>query len=336
MTAPAERDALLERLAGLPAGFTLRRCPARADEAPPALETDGRGELELHALLPGVTLAYWAVLGGTVRLAGARRPALIAACCRRGSLRCAPDGGLPALDAGTIAICGQPDCPRTLALPDGVCEGLALRFDCPSLAAQPPALLDGAHVSPAALAARFCGGPPAVFPAGSPALPPLMALFDLPEALRPAYGRLRALETLLCLHRLLHDGAQQAAQRPAAMEAVHAYLMEHLDQRIPIDALARRFLMNPTTLKAAFKAAYGASLAAHIRAHRMERAAALLRGTDQSVAAIASAVGYESQSKLTAAFRDAFGMPPTEYRRRHATAAPAPGGCCGPAAPEPE
>lgn len=158
MTAPAERDALLERLAGLPAGFTLRRCPARADEAPPALETDGRGELELHALLPGVTLAYWAVLGGTVRLAGARRPALIAACCRRGSLRCAPDGGLPALDAGTIAICGQPDCPRTLTLPDGVCEGLALRFDCPSLAAQPPALLDGAHVSPAALAARFCGG----------------------------------------------------------------------------------------------------------------------------------------------------------------------------------
>lgn len=152
-----------------------------------------------------------------------------------------------------------------------------------------------------------------------------MTLFDLPEALRPAYGRLRALETLLCLHRLLQDGAQQAAQRPAAMEAVHAYLMEHLDQRIPIDALARRFLMNPTTLKAAFKAAYGASLAAHIRAHRMERAAALLRGTDQSVAAIASAVGYESQSKLTAAFRDAFGMPPTEYRRRHAPAAPAPG-----------
>lgn len=336
MTAPAERDALLERLAGLPAGFTLRRIPARADEAPPALETDGRGELELHALLPGVTLAYWAVLGGTVRLAGARRPALIAACCRRGSLRCAPDGGLPALDAGTIAVCGQPDCTRTLALPDGVCEGLALRFDCPSLAAQPPALLDGAHVSPAALAARFCGGPPAVFPAGSPALPPLMTLFDLPEALRPAYGRLRALETLLCLHRLLQDGAQQAAQRPAAMEAVHAYLMEHLDQRIPIDALARRFLMNPTTLKAAFKAAYGASLAAHIRAHRMERAAALLRGTDQSVAAIASAVGYESQSKLTAAFRDAFGMPPTEYRRRHATAAPVPGGCCGSAAPEPE
>ena len=134
MTAPAERDALLERLAGLPAGFTLRRIPARADEAPPALETDGRGELELHALLPGVTLAYWAVLGGTVRLAGARRPALIAACCRRGSLRCAPDGGLPALDVGTIAICGQPDCPRTLTLPDGVCEGLALRFDCPSLA----------------------------------------------------------------------------------------------------------------------------------------------------------------------------------------------------------
>lgn len=47
----------------------------------------------------------------------------------------------------------------------------------------------------------------------------------------------------------------------------------------------------------------------------MERAAELLKDTDQSMAEIANGVGYGSQSKFTAQFRKAYGLPPTEYRR---------------------
>ena len=47
----------------------------------------------------------------------------------------------------------------------------------------------------------------------------------------------------------------------------------------------------------------------------MERAAALLRSGTESMAAIASAVGYESASKFSAEFRKAYGQLPTEYRR---------------------
>lgn len=64
-----------------------------------------------------------------------------------------------------------------------------------------------------------------------------------------------------------------------------------------------------------FKEVYGSSLAAHMKEHRMERAAALLRETDLSVAEIAGQVGYESQSKFTAAFKEQFGQLPKEYRR---------------------
>jgi len=32
---------------------------------------------------------------------------------------------------------------------------------------------------------------------------------------------------------------------------------------------------------------------------------------------VAQAVGYESQSRFTAAFKEAYGELPTEYRRRH-------------------
>lgn len=105
------------------------------------------------------------------------------------------------------------------------------------------------------------------------------------------------------------------AQLEATVRAVHDELTAHIDRRVTIEELARRYLMNPTTLKSAFKAVYGNSIAAHMREHRMERAEQLLRETDKSVAEIAREVGYESQSRFAAAFREAYGKLPTEYRQ---------------------
>ena len=96
---------------------------------------------------------------------------------------------------------------------------------------------------------------------------------------------------------------------------VHEALTADLSSRITIDELSRRFLMNPSTMKEVFKTVYGQSIAAHIREHRMERAAELLRETDASMAEIAAAIGYESASKFSAEFRKAYGALPTEYRR---------------------
>ena len=60
---------------------------------------------------------------------------------------------------------------------------------------------------------------------------------------------------------------------------------------------------------------YGTSIAAHLKEHRLEKAAQLLRETDLTMAEIARQVGYESQSKFTAAFKEQYGLLPTAYRR---------------------
>ena len=99
------------------------------------------------------------------------------------------------------------------------------------------------------------------------------------------------------------------------VKAVHDQFLQHMEQRITIEKLSKQYLINPTTLKTVFKAVYGTSLAAHIKKHRMERAAKMLRETDMSVAEIAAAVGYESQSKFTAAFKNQFAVPPRAYRK---------------------
>ncbi len=106
---------------------------------------------------------------------------------------------------------------------------------------------------------------------------------------------------------------------------IHDRLLENLDRKITIEELSKQYHMNPTTLKTAFKAVYGTSLAAHIKEHRMEQAAKLLKETDMSIAEIALAVGYDSQSKFTAAFKAFFQVLPKEYRRRCPSSRTVPG-----------
>lgn len=129
--------------------------------------------------------------------------------------------------------------------------------------------------------------------------------------------------------RLLHEVVEQVMQiacpekvtdlqasQEEIIRRVHAYLVEHLAQRITIDELARVFLMNTTTLKREFKRVYGMSIAAHMKQHRMEQAAILLKGGQTDIASVARAVGYESQSRFTAAFKEAYACLPTEFRQK--------------------
>ena len=116
------------------------------------------------------------------------------------------------------------------------------------------------------------------------------------------------------------EGSESAAgftaEQVETVRRMHDELLQHPEQRPTIEELSRRCLMNPTTLKAVFKAVYGDSLAAHMKEHRLEKAAELLRRGEGSVAEIAAAVGYDSASRFSAAFRERFHMLPTEYRKQ--------------------
>ena len=81
---------------------------------------------------------------------------------------------------------------------------------------------------------------------------------------------------------------------------MHDELLAHPEERITIEELAHKYLMNPTTLK---------------KEHRMEKAAELLRETELSIAAVAEAVGYDSAGKFSSAFRERYHLLPSEYRK---------------------
>jgi len=63
-----------------------------------------------------------------------------------------------------------------------------------------------------------------------------------------------------------------------------------------------------------FRRAFGESPHAYLLTRRLERAAALLRTTDRSVADICFSVGLQSVGSFTSSFTRTYGKSPTAYR----------------------
>ena len=112
-----------------------------------------------------------------------------------------------------------------------------------------------------------------------------------------------------------HPLTKYREEQLITIRKIHEELAKNLDKRISLEEMSRKYLMNPTTIKVLFKELYGTSIAAHIRDHRMEKAADLLKNTSDNISDIAAKVGYNSQSKFTAAFREYYGILPKDYRK---------------------
>lgn len=85
-------------------------------------------------------------------------------------------------------------------------------------------------------------------------------------------------------------------------------------EALDVAALARVAGLSPAHFSREFRRAFGESPHAYLLTRRLERAASLLRLTDQSVADICWAVGLNSVGSFTTSFTRAYGMSPTVYR----------------------
>jgi AraC-like DNA-binding protein len=95
-----------------------------------------------------------------------------------------------------------------------------------------------------------------------------------------------------------------------AKDLADARYFEPLD----VDDLARAAGLSRAHFSREFRAAFGESPHAYLLTRRLERAAALLRMTDRSVADICFSVGLQSVGSFTTSFKRIHGMSPTAYR----------------------
>jgi AraC-like DNA-binding protein len=81
--------------------------------------------------------------------------------------------------------------------------------------------------------------------------------------------------------------------------------------------LARAARLSPAHFSRQFHQTFGEAPHQYLLTRRLERAAALLRATDWSVARICFAVGLQSIGSFTTSFGRMFGASPTSYRARY-------------------
>jgi AraC family transcriptional regulator len=96
---------------------------------------------------------------------------------------------------------------------------------------------------------------------------------------------------------------------------VTAYIEEHLDEPIPLTALAKLVHLSSYYFCRAFKQSFGIPPHRYHINRRIERAKTLLADRVSSVTEIALELGFSETSSFSAAFRHTTGITPTEYRR---------------------
>jgi AraC family transcriptional regulator len=106
------------------------------------------------------------------------------------------------------------------------------------------------------------------------------------------------------------------------IDRVIAHIRANLAGDLSLDALADVAALSRFHFHRIFAAMTGETVAEAVRRARLNRAAQLLAATTRPVAAIAAEVGYPNADSFARAFREAFGHPPGETRRRGVMPAP--------------
>jgi AraC-like DNA-binding protein len=90
---------------------------------------------------------------------------------------------------------------------------------------------------------------------------------------------------------------------------------------LDVDDLARAAGLSRAHFSREFRRTFGESPHVYLLTRRLERAAAMLRATDRSVADICFSVGLQSVGSFTTSFTRTFGISPTTYRAKGPPAA---------------
>jgi len=93
------------------------------------------------------------------------------------------------------------------------------------------------------------------------------------------------------------------------------HIEQHLDEPLSLETLAAIACFSPFHFHRLFAAHVGETLHSHVRRLRLERGAMRLAHGEENVTGVALQAGYETPAAFTRAFRERFGVSPTDYRK---------------------
>lgn len=152
------------------------------------------------------------------------------------------------------------------------------------------------------------------------------ALNEIDTELRESKTGVRHAVSLLVQRLLLAVGRESygGPSRPPAASAIHPtwmrdallYIDQHYANEIGLGELSKRASVSPAHFSRVFKQSTGMNVSAFIAMKRIVKSKELLLETDQTVAQVAAACGFENMPHFHRLFRRIVGRTPSAYRRR--------------------
>lgn len=240
--------------------------------------------------------------------------------CRDGRVEYEADGEFYYLTPGDLSVSRSSCICRDSYFPLGHYSGISIIVDLDKAPGCLSCVLDDVDVSPDALVKKFCTDRKGFIVRAEESVAHIFSeLYSVPESIRKGYFKVKIMELFLFLSAMdisrdQSRGRSVSGSQVATAKEVCRYLTDNMDKRITLDQVSEKFHVSGTQIKNSFKAVYGVSMYAFIRAQKMHSAAAMLKSTDLTILEIAGEYGYENGSKFAGAFKAVMGMSPNEYR----------------------
>ncbi|XXY47715.1 AraC family transcriptional regulator [Sorangium sp. So ce269] len=156
-----------------------------------------------------------------------------------------------------------------------------------------------------------------------PGVPALFRLIDeivhcdARRSSRQLYLEAKGLELLAVMVDCLEENERAASSVLSAcdidrLERARQIVLARMADPPRLPDLARLAGLNEAKLKAGFRTLFGDTVYGYLRHRRLDEAHRLLRQRRYSVSEVAARVGYTNPSKFAAAFRERFGIPPSQ------------------------
>ena len=108
---------------------------------------------------------------------------------------------------------------------------------------------------------------------------------------------------------------------PECIEDVMRYIREHINEPLNRESLAAVAGFSVPHFHRVFSAHVGESAASYVRRLRLERAGRKLRMGAVDITEVALAAGYDTHAAFSKAFKQQFGLSPSQFRQIGCTAA---------------
>lgn len=281
---------------------------------------------KMQPVFPGIMLIYLNAHGKAVHhqeVSHQSTDVLEVFHCREGRMELNIGGDYCYVSPGDLLIARAEKISSEVYLPLQHYHGLIVRIDVQQTPHCLSCILQDVNVQPHLIAKRFCNRQEYFISRSNPSFEHIFSeMYAIPDTIKKGFAKIKVLELMLFLS-VFDIQVTEWSRRglpPAQVnlaKSVAKYQLDHMEKRYTLDHVAKIFGVSCTSVKNSFKAVYGVSFYAFIKARKMESAAYMLEHTDKSIVEIAGDHGYDNSSKFASAFRSVKGVSPGTYRQQN-------------------